>query len=150
MSDRKDYYDILRVERGCSREELRQAYRRCARANHPDLHPGDAEANRRLQEINEAYETLSDPARQATYDREHARAQRASGAPPSPRPEPTRDAAHSRPRATRVPEDDSWRDDEYYLQYLPRRRRPTLFDEVADRADDELFQLRRLLRRLLR
>src|SRR5262245_35876216 len=64
----KDYYQILGVGRGASLQTIKAAYRRLARATHPDLHPGDAAAEARFKEINEAYEVLADAQRRHAYD----------------------------------------------------------------------------------
>ena len=58
--NKRDYYEVLGVDKGASDEEIKKAYRKAAKANHPDLHPTDKECEARLKEINEAYETLSD------------------------------------------------------------------------------------------
>ncbi|MEW5945633.1 MAG: molecular chaperone DnaJ [bacterium] len=63
-----DYYRILGVERGAGDAEIKKAYRRLARRFHPDINPGDKEAERKFKEVNEAYQTLSDPQRRARYD----------------------------------------------------------------------------------
>ena len=86
MPDR-DSYAILGVERSCSQEELTQAFRRLARQYHPDMNPDDAEADTRFKEINEAYQSLSDPERRAQYDMELAGSQSA-GAPVASSDEP--------------------------------------------------------------
>ncbi|MDI6601695.1 MAG: molecular chaperone DnaJ [Thermoanaerobacteraceae bacterium] len=68
MAD-KDYYEILGVSKDATVEDIKKAYRNLAKKYHPDLHPGDKEAEQRFKEINEAYEVLSDPDKRAQYDR---------------------------------------------------------------------------------
>lgn len=65
----KDYYKTLGVGRSASESELKRAYRKLARANHPDKNPDDKQAENRFKEINEAYEVLSDPEKRKMYDR---------------------------------------------------------------------------------
>jgi molecular chaperone DnaJ len=67
MSDR-DYYDVLGVSRGASEAEIKKAYRRQAMKNHPDRNPGDAGANERFKEVNEAYEALGNAEKRHAYD----------------------------------------------------------------------------------
>lgn len=65
---KRDYYEVLGVERGASDAEIKSAYRRLAKKYHPDLNPGDKEAEAAFKEVNEAYEVLSDDQRRARYD----------------------------------------------------------------------------------
>ncbi len=64
----KDYYRILGVNRRADEREIKAAFRRMARRYHPDVNPGDAGAERRFKDINEAYEVLSDPEKRRRYD----------------------------------------------------------------------------------
>lgn len=65
----KDLYDVLGVKRGASDKDIRSAYRRLARQHHPDVNPGNSEAEARFKEINAAYEVLSDADKRQKYDR---------------------------------------------------------------------------------
>jgi curved DNA-binding protein len=65
----RDYYKILGVDRDVSEKDIKRAYRRLARQFHPDVNPGDKQAEEKFKEINEAYEVLSDPDKRAKYDR---------------------------------------------------------------------------------
>jgi curved DNA-binding protein len=64
----KDYYAALGVAKTASEKEIKQAFRKLARKYHPDVNPGDAAAESRFKEINEAYEVLGDPAKRRKYD----------------------------------------------------------------------------------
>lgn len=63
-----DYYKVLGLDKSASQDDIKKAYRKLARKNHPDLNPNDKEANKRFQQINEANEVLSDPDKRKKYD----------------------------------------------------------------------------------
>jgi curved DNA-binding protein len=63
-----DYYKILGVDKTASEEDIKKAYRKLARKLHPDLNPGDKEAHKKFQQVNEANEVLSDPEKRKKYD----------------------------------------------------------------------------------
>jgi molecular chaperone DnaJ len=65
---KRDYYEVLGVERGAEIEEIKKSYRRLAVKYHPDKNPGDKAAEEKFKELGEAYEALSDPQRRASYD----------------------------------------------------------------------------------
>ncbi len=65
----KDYYKILGVEKGASKDEIKKAFRKLAHEHHPDKNKGDAEAEKKFKEASEAYSVLSDDTKRAQYDR---------------------------------------------------------------------------------
>jgi len=66
---KRDYYEVLGVSRTVTETDLKIAFRKAAMQCHPDRHPGDAEAEARFKELNEAYQCLCDPQKRAAYDR---------------------------------------------------------------------------------
>ena len=69
MAEKRDYYEVLGVSREAGEDEIKRAYKRLAKQYHPDLHPGDPEAEEKFKEVNEAYEVLSDGDKRDKYDR---------------------------------------------------------------------------------
>jgi molecular chaperone DnaJ len=67
-ASKKDYYEVLGIERGADADEVRKAYRRLARKHHPDLNPGDKAAEGRFKDVQEAYDILSDETKRKVYD----------------------------------------------------------------------------------
>ena len=68
MAEKRDYYEVLGLSKGASADEIKKAYRSLAKKYHPDLNPGDKEAEVKFKEVNEAYGVLSDEEKKAKYD----------------------------------------------------------------------------------
>ena len=68
MSEKKDYYDLLGVDRNVSEDEIKKTYRKLALKYHPDRNPGDRQAEEKFKEVSEAYQVLSDSQKRAQYD----------------------------------------------------------------------------------
>lgn len=68
MAEKRDYYEVMGVPKNATDAEIKQAYRKLAKKYHPDLNPGDKEAEAKFKEVNEAYEVLSDKDKKARYD----------------------------------------------------------------------------------
>src|SRR3954451_5004071 len=64
----KDYYQVLGVTKDATPKDITKAYRKLARENHPDTHPGDAKAEERFKEVSAAYDVLGDDAKRKEYD----------------------------------------------------------------------------------
>lgn len=80
MADKRDYYEVLGISKGASADEIKKAYRALAKKYHPDMNPGDKEAEAKFKEANEAYAVLSDDEKRSKYDQfGHAAFDPASG-----------------------------------------------------------------------
>ena len=68
MAEKRDYYEVLGVDRGADEATIKKAYRQLAKKYHPDMNPGDKEAEKKFKEASEAYSVLSDPEKRRQYD----------------------------------------------------------------------------------
>lgn len=68
MADKRDYYEVLGVNKGASGDEIKKAFRKMSKKYHPDLNPGDKAAEENFKEVNEAYQVLSDDEKRQRYD----------------------------------------------------------------------------------
>ena len=68
MADKRDYYEVLGISKTASDDEIKKAFRAMAKKYHPDMHPGDKEAEEKFKEAQEAYAVLSDPDKKRQYD----------------------------------------------------------------------------------
>ena len=68
MAEKRDYYEVLGVDRNADEETIKRAYRKLAKKYHPDVNPGDKDAAEKFAEASEAYSVLSDPDKRRQYD----------------------------------------------------------------------------------
>lgn len=68
MSIKKDYYEVLGINKNADDKAIKKAYRKLAKKYHPDINPGDANAEAKFKEVTEAYEILSNPEKKKLYD----------------------------------------------------------------------------------
>ena len=69
MAEKRDYYEVLGLQKGASEADIKKAFRKMAMKYHPDRNPGDKAAEEKFKEVNEAYRVLSDPDKKSRYDR---------------------------------------------------------------------------------
>ena len=81
MAEKRDYYEVLGIDRGADEATIKKAYRQLAKKYHPDMNPGDQEAEKKFKEASEAYSVLSDPEKRRQYDQfGHAAFEQGGGA----------------------------------------------------------------------
>ena len=68
MSNKRDYYEVLGVQKGASKDEIKKAYRKLAMEHHPDKNPGNPTAEAKFKEASEAADVLTDDSKKARYD----------------------------------------------------------------------------------
>ena len=99
MAEKRDYYEVLGVQKNANADEIKKAYRKAAIQYHPDKNPGDKQAEEKFKEAAEAYDVLSNPDKRARYDQfGHAGMSGAAGGSRSTRPSPATSAAVREPR----------------------------------------------------
>ncbi|MBR6410457.1 MAG: molecular chaperone DnaJ [Clostridia bacterium] len=85
MAEKRDYYEVLGLQKGADIPAIKKAFHEMAKKYHPDLHPGDKAAEEKFKEINEAYAVLSDPEKKSMYDQYgHAAFEQQTGGGPGP------------------------------------------------------------------
>ena len=73
MAEKRDYYEVLGIGKNATDAEIKSAYRKLAKKYHPDLNPGNKEAEEKFKEVNEANDVLSDPQKQRKSSRKSTR-----------------------------------------------------------------------------
>lgn len=66
--NKRDYYEVLGIDKSASEKELKSAYRKLAKKYHPDANPGDKQSEEKFKELSEAYDILKDPEKRKLYD----------------------------------------------------------------------------------